>query len=267
MAGAASGGVGTVASVKRTLLLVAVATLPLAPMTWSGARVGVAPLSLPTPLSDHTDAAVRHAGSQPPSFRFTNVDANGRPARWNPCTQIPLLLNPSGAPAEAQSALRQAARRVSAASGLQLALVGTTAHSPDRAWGTRSLPGSSGWPPVLVAWSDPGTPELSDGGSSAVTTTLWMSGGNGELVYVSGRVVVNRAHMGLFSGAGGPGHNLTALLEHELSHLVGLGHVSDPKELMYPFVGAVGALGPGDREGLRRLGDGGCLAVPTPPTE
>ena len=45
-----------------------------------------------------------------------------------------------------------------------------------------------------------------------------------------------------------------AILVHELAHVVGLAHVDDPGELMYAENTGRTGLGPGDREGLARLG-------------
>nr|WP_246304049.1 matrixin family metalloprotease [Nocardioides thalensis] len=49
------------------------------------------------------------------------------------------------------------------------------------------------------------------------------------------------------------------VLLHELGHLVGLDHVSDRDELMYADGTFVRDFGPGDREGLVRLGEGRCF--------
>ena len=47
-------------------------------------------------------------------------------------------------------------------------------------------------------------------------------------------------------------------LLHEVAHVVGLGHVSEPMELMYADNTGQVELGPGDREGLARLGSLPC---------
>ncbi|MGJ9411746.1 matrixin family metalloprotease [Aeromicrobium sp. CF4.19] len=48
-----------------------------------------------------------------------------------------------------------------------------------------------------------------------------------------------------------------AVLLHELAHLVGLDHVDDTDELMYPTSGPL-EWGPGDLAGLEALGEGRC---------
>jgi hypothetical protein len=52
------------------------------------------------------------------------------------------------------------------------------------------------------------------------------------------------------------------VLQHELGHAVGLGHILDPFQLMSP-VPLVTDWGTGDRAGLKELGAGPCLDVPT----
>ena len=49
-----------------------------------------------------------------------------------------------------------------------------------------------------------------------------------------------------------------AILDHEFAHLVGLDHVQDEDELMNEKNIGLTSFGPGDREGLARLGDVRC---------
>jgi hypothetical protein len=49
-----------------------------------------------------------------------------------------------------------------------------------------------------------------------------------------------------------------AVILHELGHLVGLGHVADPNQLMSETNYGLHDFGPGDQEGLARLGGGTC---------
>ncbi|MCM3514666.1 matrixin family metalloprotease [Nocardioides sp. P86] len=51
---------------------------------------------------------------------------------------------------------------------------------------------------------------------------------------------------------------MRAILVHELGHVVGLGHVDDPEELMNADNLGRTTLGEGDREGLARLGSVPC---------
>ena len=46
-----------------------------------------------------------------------------------------------------------------------------------------------------------------------------------------------------------------ALLRHEIGHMVGLGHIGDPAQIMYPqLLPGMELYGPGDIEGLWWLG-------------
>ncbi len=54
-----------------------------------------------------------------------------------------------------------------------------------------------------------------------------------------------------------------AVLRHELGHLAGLGHVDDPRQLMYASATPlVVAPGDGDRRGLAALGARPCFPGP-----
>jgi predicted Zn-dependent protease len=54
--------------------------------------------------------------------------------------------------------------------------------------------------------------------------------------------------------------SVRAVLMHELGHVVGLAHVDDRHELMYPKGSShLTTWGPGDRAGLAALGSGDCV--------
>ena len=50
-----------------------------------------------------------------------------------------------------------------------------------------------------------------------------------------------------------------AILLHELGHVLGLAHVSDPTQLMYPQQSDVDDFAAGDLAGLVRLASGECV--------
>jgi hypothetical protein len=69
----------------------------------------------------------------------------------------------------------------------------------------------------------------------------------GELI--SGMAVFRRGYV-LREQSEEPRH-LTHLYLHELGHIFGLGHATSPENVMYPTLGTMTDLGPGDRAGAR----------------
>ncbi len=52
--------------------------------------------------------------------------------------------------------------------------------------------------------------------------------------------------------------SVQAVILHEVGHVLGLAHVNDPNQLMYPRGSHVTDYGPGDLAGLARLGASTC---------
>ena len=82
-------------------------------------------------------------------------------------------------------------------------------------------------------------------------------GGGGRLHFVSGGVVLDREAFTDIAVAQQP-RVMEAIALHELAHVVGLAHVSEPMELMFTDNTGQITFGPGDLEGLARLGSLPC---------
>jgi Matrixin len=210
-----------------------------------------------------------HPIGSPPSapaetgpFKFLGTQPNGhtKPVAYDPCRPVHIVVNGRTAPPGGDLALQGAIARLSAATGLDFIVDGSTTENasdhrepfqPDR-YGDR-------WAPVLVAWTDPAeSPDL------AGTVTGEAGSQHLELnrgaVYVTGLVRLDGPELAEVSAGPGGEANVEAVIEHELGHLVGLDHVDDPNELMYPTTdGHVTDYATGDLLGLRQLGQGACF--------
>ena len=96
---------------------------------------------------------------------------------------------------------------------------------------------------VLAAMLDGGTIGL--GGSGAVEV-------NGMQRFVVGKVSLD-------SNVQDP-KQTQLVLEHELGHVLGLAHVTDSDQLMYPAYHGQSGLGRGDVNGLKKLHDVPCTS-------
>jgi hypothetical protein len=243
-----------------------------------GAAVAAAVALLVASLGVIGLAVVASSGPTPPSasvatgastegYSVWERNRDGAPVRWDPCSPVELLLAPDGAPAGARDDLEDAVATLRDATGLDLVVVGTTEERPS---GSR-LPyqpevHGEHWAPVLVAWEVPGHDGIPLRDTDRGVAIPIAVGPPGDRVYVSGQVVLNADRLDLRSGREDRADSWGATLLHELVHVLGLGHVDDPDELMYVYPGdGPVRLGPGDRAGLRAVGDeGGCFDVPTP---
>lgn len=180
------------------------------------------------------------------SFEFSMTQRGSEePVGYDPCGVIEVEINPENAPDDYRDLVDTAIQHTSDASGLRFEVVGETdrrdfdLEEPDRR-------------PVLVAWSDEDeVPEL-EGDVAGLGGSVAGDLGTGSLSYVTGIVVLDTDvfdGVPLYDSSGDQ-----AIVDHEFGHLVGLGHVDDIDELMAAENTGRTTYGPGDREGLARLG-------------
>jgi hypothetical protein len=180
----------------------------------------------------------------------TNPD--GSPAGFSPCRPWPVVVNLAGAPPGAYELVAGVVATVSQATGVVFVLEGTTdepvsaqetrrAYQPER-YGQR-------WAPILIGWA-PSTEEnaAGQGGPQGVTLS-----DTGMTHYVTGFVAIDPDGTSNQDPV-----TLRAILLHELAHVVGLNHVSDPTQLMAPVYQGQREFQIGDLAGLAAVGSGSC---------
>ena len=223
------------------------------------------PVATPTPSPALSPAAPTFRPKVDGSFRFLER-VGGAPVRWDPCETITYAVNDAGVTSPVRPDLKEALRRVTRATGIRFRSVGTTRETFIRAYQRMRYEGVIRKAELILIWVDHDSylgilQQLNDPRPS-IAFAKTMAGLFAHQDQYFGGIVVMDADATATRGFGYRYAHGSVLL-HELGHIMGLDHVRDPDQLMYsgrhPNF-SVRTFGPGDLEGLRRLGmDAGCL--------
>jgi len=189
-------------------------------------------------------------------FRFLITQrGSDAPVGYDPCRPVEYAVNPAGGPPDWEELVDTAVAHTEWATGLELVDVGPTEERPFNPM--RSGPFGGADDPVIIGFAD--SEEIGGlagdvaglGGSVATRDSL------GRDYFVTGSIALDTD---VFDDASdGPQRtNLQAIVDHEFGHVVGLDHVDDPAELMYESNVGTTDYGPGDLEGMARLGSIPC---------
>lgn len=203
-------------------------------------------------------------------YRFIRTAVGGGPVRWDPCTTITYAINTGAvAPNAVRPDLKEAIRRVTAATGIEFRYVGTTDETFFSAFRRMRYHGVIRRAKVIMVWVDHEAYQsildrLGDP-RPVIAFARPMAGLYTHRDQYLGGVVVIDADATSVPGFGFRFARGLVLL-HELGHIIGLDHVRDRDQLMYsgpnPNLRLRG-FGVGDREGLRQLGEeAGCFPQP-----
>ncbi len=187
------------------------------------------------------------------NYTISKTDLAGRPVTYDPCHPIDYVINPAGAPADYLLFIKPAIKAAQQAAGLKFVYRGTTTDTFDS-----RRQRSPTRQPVVIAFPAAlqGTESTGDavglGGSTAITVN-----GAVQPHYVTGAIALRSSW---FKRESALGHTVAeqGIVMHELGHLLGLGHVQDPSQLMYPAYHDQASYGLGDLAGLAVLGEGTC---------
>lgn len=200
------------------------------------------------------------SGTGPYAFLQTQPGDPGTPVGYDPCERIPIQVNTDGAPNYSLELVEQAMEVVEQATGLRFDYQGTTDARPR--WEDETVPVLMGRPrtsPVLVSWADADEVDALSGDVAGVGGSIAVSSSRGgRMRYVTGGITLDKDDFAAIHASRGGRAEELAIILHEFGHLVGLAHVEAPAELMNAENIGQLSFGPGDLEGLRRIGSIAC---------
>jgi hypothetical protein len=185
---------------------------------------------------------------------------SGATPRYDPCRAIHYVIREQNTPPGGDERIRQAVAAVSKATGLSFIEDATTTETPSLKRAAY-LPDRYGdrWAPVMIAWTNPSEIAALSGSVAGYSgSTSYSAKPTDGWAYVSGSVFLDTPQLTALQAEPNGGVVEKVIIEHELGHLVGLGHVNDPTQIMNPTVEGLTEYRAGDLRGLAYEGRGSC---------
>lgn len=193
------------------------------------------------------------------NYAFMFEEQGQGPTRYDPCRPLEWVLNTHGMPEGAQSLIDEAVADVSRTSGLSFEYVG---HTQEIAAFDRPLfqdRYGEDFVPIIVGWSDAEETTQLAGSVTGLGGSSSVNGAYGDQRYLAAGVVILDIDDVTELMTTPHGTALaTAVIKHEMAHVIGLAHVDDDTELMNHENGTLTEWGPGDLAGLAIAGNGPC---------
>ncbi|WP_223987070.1 matrixin family metalloprotease [Arthrobacter sp. NicSoilB8] len=193
------------------------------------------------------------------SYKFLATNEDGSPVGYSPCRPLHYVVNAALAPPGAGRLVDDSIRTISEATGIRFINDGPTSElsSPTREPYQKERYGDR-WAPLLIAWTTPEQAPQLKGPVIGTGGSTHFSFGDGPKSFVTGSLELDAPQIAEDLDRTQGAAYATAVILHELGHVMGLEHVDDPAQLMYPEIGSPDGLAAGDLNGLYELGHAQC---------
>ncbi|NTV38940.1 MAG: matrixin family metalloprotease [Demequinaceae bacterium] len=215
-------------------------------------------VSLPVPGKDPQRLAPVVVTDAVGEFSFEREGVNG-PVLHDPCLAVHWLLSNAGMPVGAEPLAQDAVAEIAARTGLVFVFDGFT--SDQATFDGPLLVRGEGWryAPMVIGWGTEAQSSDLGGDTTGVGGARVTPGAYDDREFLrSGTVIIDTSDVKDILTTPAEKAHTQAVIMHELGHVVGLDHVYNPRELMFPADTHLTSWGPGDLQGLAAAGAGPC---------